>query len=66
MKEVKLGKGELLVTRCVDQNNEGFIVSVVMSEDNTFILRIKIITHTGNSFDVTFPMRLLKPFKGII
>ena len=59
-------KGELIVTRRVDSNNEGFIVSVMMRDDNTFVMRIKIITNMGDAFDVKFPLRLLRPFKGII
>ena len=62
----EIEKGELIVTKRVDSNNEGFIVSVIMREDNTFDLRIKIVTYTGDAFNVVFPLKVLRPFKGII
>ena len=66
MKRMELDKGEMLVTRHVNLSEEGFIVSIVVHEDDTFGLHIKISTDTGDFYNIEFPLERLRRFKGII
>lgn len=61
MNGLELEKGELFVTRQKD-----FIASVIIHEDDTFGLHIKIETCTGCIYNIEFPLERLRRFKGII
>ena len=66
MKELELDKGEAFVTKKFNLSGEGFIVSVVFHKDDTFGLHIKIRIDTGDIYNIVFPLKLLRRFKGII
>ena len=67
MNRIEIDKGEILVTKHVDSNKEGFIASITRYEDDaTFCMHIKISTDTGEVYNVVFPMNLLKQFKEMI
>ena len=66
MNRIEIEKGELPVTRHFESSKEGFIVSVMGTEESTFRLHIKISTDTGNIYNIVFPLKVLRPFKAII
>ena len=66
MNKMKLDKGEALVTMQVDSSEEGFIVSITRLDCDEFGLHIKISTDTGEFYNIVFPLKRLRRFKGII
>ena len=66
MNKLELEKGEILVTNQVGLSGEGFIVSLKGHEDDEFILHIKIRIDTGDIYNIVFPLKRLRHFKGII
>ena len=67
MERFELDKVEAIIAANIDSNNEGFIITVIRNEDYTSYLHIKSSTEGGNVVkDIVIPLKLLRPFKGMM
>ena len=67
MERFELDNGEALIALSMNENNEGFIVSVKRNKDYTLSLHIKSGSDGGNDIkNILIPLKALRPFKGFI